>query len=128
MTQPRPPAPKRVTVTGPRTKASRRPVRYAVSQDVDQQTELGEVYVRSLMRDLLRAGLFVIVLVGGGLAALPVAFRLWPSLRTVEVLGFELPWLIMAVLVYPVVVFAGWRYMRRADRIERDFANLVERS
>ena len=44
----------------------------------------------------------------------------------ITVAGVPLPWLILGVGVYPVLVLLGWRYVRRAERTERAFARLVQ--
>ncbi|MGH3341606.1 MAG: hypothetical protein ACRDPK_01745 [Carbonactinosporaceae bacterium] len=119
---------RRVVVTNPRTRASRRPRPYPVAREIDEQTELGEVYVRSLVRTQLRLGLLVCAVMGGLLGGLPLLFALLPALREVRVLGIQLPWLLLGVLVYPVLIAAAWYYVRQAERNERDFAELVERS
>ena len=36
-----------------------------------------------------------------------------------------LGWLLLGVVVYPTLVVLGWAYIRRAERNERDFAELV---
>jgi hypothetical protein len=64
------------------------------------------------------------VLLGG----LPLLFALAPGLRAIELLGLPLPWLLLGVLVYPGLVVAAWWYVRGAERNERDFVELVERS
>ena len=51
-----------------------------------------------------------------------------PALGRVTVLGVPLPWLLLGALAYPFLVAVGWRYVRGAERNERDFAELVERS
>ena len=33
--------------------------------------------------------------------------------------------LLLGILVYPVLVLLGWRYVRSAERNERDFADLM---
>jgi hypothetical protein len=38
-----------------------------------------------------------------------------------------LPWVILGVLVYPVVALTARYYVRHAEAIERDFADLVDR-
>lgn len=43
-------------------------------------------------------------------------------------LGIGLPWVLLGVVVFPVFVLAGWFYVRQAERSEREFAELVERS
>jgi hypothetical protein len=36
------------------------------------------------------------------------------------------PWLLLGFLVYPFLILLGWRYIRRAEDNERDFADLIE--
>ncbi len=118
--------PPRVRITSPRTSArSARPT--AGTQEIDAQTGLGEVYMRSLLRTQLRLALAVLALVVGPLAALPLVFTLAPGVREVSVLGLPLPWLLLGVLVHPVLVGTGWWYARRAELAETAFAELVER-
>ena len=61
------------------------------------------------------------------IGSLPLVFHLVPGLADVDVIGMPLPWLLLGVVVYPVLVLLGWRYVRSAERNERDFADLVER-
>jgi len=44
------------------------------------------------------------------------------------VLGLELPWLLLGVLSYPVIVGIAVVYIRLAEQNEDDFAELVDRS
>jgi hypothetical protein len=46
----------------------------------------------------------------------------------VVVLGLPLPWLVLGLAVYPVVVLVGCYYVWRVERTEREFADLVEQS
>ena len=62
------------------------------------------------------------------LGGLPLLFAVLPATRDAQVLGLPLPWLLLGVLVYPVMALGGWLYVRLAERHERDFAELVERS
>lgn len=115
----------RVRVTAPqRVQRSRRRTGAA---EIDAQSELGEIYLSSLLRSQLRPALLVLgalVVIGGGL---PLLFALAPSLREVTLLGMPLPWLILGVGVYPVFWLLGWLYLRSAERNEADFAEAVER-
>jgi len=124
----RPTAPRRVVVTSPRTRAVRRPAVRPATREIDEQTGVGEVLMRSLLRAQLRLGLGTLgacaVLLGG----LPLVFALAPELRDVQLLGLPLPWLLLGVLVYPSLALGAWWYVRAAERNERDFAELVERS
>ena len=123
--------PRRVLVTSPRTRAPQvvqvvRP--WPVVQDIDEQTELGAVYVRSLMRAQLRlaliTSLIVLMVVGG----LPLLFALVPELSGLRIHGVPVPWLVLALCIQPVwIVTAAW-HVRQAERTERDFTEVVERS
>lgn len=119
---------RRVTVSGPRSEAPRVALRWPVARDIDEQTELGVLYVRSLVRAQLRTASVtcgVVAAVSGGLLLL---FHCLPGLSGVRVFGIPLPWLILGLCVQPVWVgLAAWQ-VRQAERTERDFAEFVERS
>jgi len=38
-----------------------------------------------------------------------------------------LPWLLLGLLAYPLLVGLGWAYVRRAERNEQVFSELVDR-
>ena len=118
--------PRRVRVTSPRTGATRRR-RVTGASEIDAQTELGEVYMTSLLRSQLRLALLVLGAVGVLVAGLPLVFTVFPGLVDVQVLGMPLPWVLLAFAVYPVLLGLGWLYVRAAERNERDFAEVVER-
>jgi hypothetical protein len=84
--------------------------------------------MRSLIRTQRTLGLLVVGLVAGGLATLPLVFTFAPAVSRTEVFGIGLPWVLLGVVVFPVFVLAGWFYVRQAERSEREFAELVERS
>jgi hypothetical protein len=118
--------PRRVAVTSPRTRAAARP-RYPVTQEIDEQTRLGEVYMRTLIRSQLRLALFVCTALACLVGGLPVMFVLAPQLREARLLGVPLPWALLAGLIYPTFVGCAWWYVRQAERTEQDFADLVDR-
>lgn len=119
--------PRRVVVTAPQVRATRRPPLTSPTREIDEQSAVGEVYMRSLLRTQLRLALLVCAAFGLLLGGLPLLFRLVPSTRTMHVLGLPLPWLLLGVVVYPCFVLGGWLYVRAAEHTERDFADLVER-
>lgn len=119
---------RRVVVTGPRNHRGRQARHYAVSREIDEQTALGEVFMRSLVRAQLRLALLICAGLTFLLGGLPLLFTLAPRLREIEVFGVDLPWLLLGVLVYPLLVAGAWFYVRQAERNERDFSELVERS
>jgi hypothetical protein len=121
------PAKQRVLVTSPRMTARPRPPSRSGTRDIAEQTGVGEVYTRSLLRTQLRIGLSAVALTLLGIGALPALFALEPQLAGVRVLTAPLPWLLAGVAVYPLLVGVAWWYVRAAERAEREFADLVER-
>ena len=120
-----PPLP-RVRVTSPRATATRRR-RVTGASEIDAQTDLGEVYMSSLLRSQLRLALLVLAALAVLVAGLPFLFTVAPALVDVHVVGVPLPWLLLAGGVYPFLLLLGWLYVRAAERNERDFAEVVER-
>jgi len=114
----------RVRVTGPPRHAT---AGRAASRlgDVHEQTPLGDVYLRSLLRAQIGLGVRLLLLLVATLGVLPLVFHLAPGLVDVRVLGLPLPWLLLGVLVHPFLLLLAWRYVRRAERNEQVFAELV---
>jgi hypothetical protein len=118
---------RRVAVTSPRTAAGQRarPIRRRRDELADQ-TGVGEVLIRSLIRAQLGLALrvlgVVVVLLGGP----PLIFALFPAAGRFEIGGVGLPWLLLGVAAFPLLVLLGLVYMRQAERHEREFAELVE--
>lgn len=117
-----PPDRVRVRVTGPR---AGHPRSASVAAEIDAQTELGAVYIRSLIRSQLRlaGGIFVVLAATVGL--LPVAFHVFPDLLTTHLVGIPVPWMVLGFGVYPVLIVLARVYVRRAERNEKDFNDLV---
>ncbi|MFC6706314.1 hypothetical protein [Flexivirga alba] len=97
----------------------------AMSEEIDAQSMLGEALLRSLMRTQLRLAAVVLVLLAVTLGSLPLIFDLLPGIRRLHVLGIPLPWLLLGVLVYPVLLGLGWFYVRYAERNEAGFVRLI---
>lgn len=117
-------APERVRVTGPpRRRASA--VRHAGTREIDSETALGEVFMRSLLREQLRLAIAVLVALALSLGMLPLVFHLVPDLAEIRLLHVPVAWVLLGVLAYPWLVFLGWMYIRRAEANETDFAALL---
>lgn len=116
---------------GPRVRVQRRRNAAAdvaaMSQEIDAQSMLGEALLRSLMRAQLRLAAVVLFLLAVTLGSLPLAFDVLPGIRRLHVVGIPLPWLLLGVLVYPVLLGLGWFYVRYAERNEAGFMRLVGR-
>lgn len=120
--------PSRITVTSPRTSAVRRPPGRSALRALDEQDLVGELLVRSLVRAQLTLALRMLAVLAALLGGLPLLFAVAPVTRDVQLLGLPLPWLALGVLVYPALLLGGGVYLRLAERNERDFTELVERS
>jgi hypothetical protein len=97
-------------------------------REIEEQTGVGDVLLGGLIRAQLGLAVRLGLLVGGMFGALPLLFALAPSLGRFRLLGLELPWLLLGVLSYPLLVGAAVVYVRLAERNEQDFADLVNRS
>jgi hypothetical protein len=115
--------PVRVRVTGPRLDRARTT---SVASEIDAQSEVGEIYMRSLMRTQLRLALGVVLMLVVSVGGLPLLFDLVPGVRRAQVLGLPLPWLLLGVGVYPVLIGLAWFYVRRAERNEAAFHDMVD--
>jgi hypothetical protein len=122
-----PPPPRRVVVTHPSTRAARRS-RRTVVRDIDEQTVVGELLIRSLVRAQLILAIRIVAIFAALLGGLPLLFAVSSTARSLRVMGIPLPWLVLGVLVYPVLIAGGWLYTRLAERNERDFLDVVDRS
>lgn len=120
MTQQPPP---RVRVTGPPRRTAAPARRRA--EDIDEGTALGAVYVGSLLRAQLGLAARVLLVLGVTVGLLPLLFFAFPGLDEVALAGVPLPWVLLAVLVYPWLVVLGWRFVRSAERHEREFVDLL---
>ena len=119
--------PRRVRVTSPRTGAAR-VQQVPVAREIDAQTALGEVYMSSLLRSQLRLALLALTTLVVGVGGIPLLFWLAPGLSTVDVLAVPLPWFLLAFAVYPFLFVIGWLYVRAAERNERTFTDVLDRS
>ena len=116
--------PPRVRVTGPPRPAVRRPLPRA--REIDEETRLGEIFMGSLLREQLRLALATLALLALGVGSLPLVFHLAPDLADVRFAGMPVPWVLLAFAVYPFLFLLAWRYVRVAERNERDFTALMD--
>ncbi|MFZ2178747.1 MAG: hypothetical protein WAW17_32900 [Rhodococcus sp. (in: high G+C Gram-positive bacteria)] len=93
--------------------------------EVQEQTEVGEAMIRGLVRTQLGLAIRLALLAVVLLCSIPLLF-LFPAFSEVSILGIRLPWLVLGVLVYPVLLLIGWIYIRQAERNEQEFADLVD--
>ncbi len=97
-------------------------------QEIEEQTQVGDVLVRGLIRAQLGLALRLSLVVAAFFGSLPLLFALAPGIAEVRLFGLTLPWLLLGVLAYPFVIAVAWVHVRLAERNEQDFTELVERS
>jgi hypothetical protein len=116
---------RRVAVTAPRRHRTGGYSARARAADLHAQPPLGQLYLRSLVRNQLRLALGVLAVLAAVLGGLPLAFALIPGLRTAELAGIRLPWLLLGVVAYPLLVGAASFHVHHAERVEGDFTDLL---
>ncbi|KIQ15977.1 hypothetical protein ASG56_04065 [Rhodococcus sp. Leaf7] len=94
--------------------------------EVQEQTEVGEAMINGLVRTQLALALRTAAVVVLLLGIVPVVWVLAPAAGAVQVLGIGLPWWLLAVGSYPLLLVAGYRFVRSAERNEQEFTELVE--
>ncbi|MBT2247147.1 hypothetical protein JHV56_00345 [Arthrobacter sp. BHU FT2] len=111
----------RVRVTAPATAA--RPAKE--SREAAQESDVGQVFVRSLIRSQLRLALVV----AGGflviLGAFPLLLAAVPGLAEIRIAGIPFGWLLLGVGIYPVIGLSAWLYTRTAARNEARYRDLA---
>ncbi|OQQ29216.1 hypothetical protein A5N78_07490 [Prescottella equi] len=116
-----PPARERVVL------AKRRGARMVRTRvEVQEQTEIGDAMIRGLVRAQLSLATRVAAAVGLLFAVVPVLLLVFPDVADVVVFGVRLPWLLAVSVPLPILLGAGWFYIRAAERNEQDFADLVD--
>lgn len=115
--------PERVRITGPPRRPTKRRTR---GGEIDDQTALGGVLMGSLLRAQLRLALGVLLPLALLVGSIPLTFHLWPEFATIEVLRVPVAWVLLGFAAYPALFLFGAAYVRRAERNERDFAELLE--
>jgi hypothetical protein len=118
---------RRVRITHPRTEAARRAPTRTVSREIDEQTRLGEVYMSSLIHSQRRLAIIVCGLTAAVLGGTALLGAFAPRLGDVHLFGLPVPWLVLAIAVYPVLIGLALYTVRQAERNERDFIELALR-
>ena len=95
------------------------------SREAAQDSEVGQVFVRSLIRSQLRLALVV----AGGflliLAAFPLILIAVPGLADTRIAGIPFDWLLLGIGIYPVIGLSAWLYVRTAARNEARYRDLA---
>ena len=117
---PDPSGPRRVRVVAPAGSPLRSP-------GPSTHGPAGDFYVRALVRSQLRLALsvafgFLVLLVG-----LAVLVATWPQIHEIRLATIPLPWLILGVGVYPILMFGAFLFNRAAARNEDRYRDIAGR-
>jgi hypothetical protein len=97
----------------------------AASREAAEESDAGQVFVRSLIRSQLRLG----VVVAAGflliLTAFPLMLGMVPGLAESTIMGLPFDWVLLGAGIYPVVGLSAWLYIRTAARNESRYRDLV---
>lgn len=94
--------------------------------EVQEQTEVGDAMIRGLVRAQLSLALRVAGVVALLFGAIPLLLIAFPAVADASALGVRMPWLLAGCLAVPILLAAGWFYIRAAERNEQDFTDLVD--
>ncbi|NUP59096.1 MAG: DUF485 domain-containing protein [Pseudarthrobacter sp.] len=118
----------RVRVTAPHTGQGlpgQRAAGPVESRETAQDSDVGQVFVRSLIRSQLRLALVVAAGFLLILAAFPLLLVLAPGLAETGIAGVPFGWLLLGVGIYPVIGLSAWLYVRTAARNEARYRDLA---
>ena len=95
-------------------------------RDLEEQTPVGAIFLGALMRRQLVLSLRVAATLVLALGIQPVVAWLWPAYGMVRVFSIPLPWLVLGVGSYPLMIALGLYYVRHAETIDDEFSELLE--
>jgi hypothetical protein len=119
--------PPRVRVTHPRTDAARRAPQRPAAREIDEQTQVGDVFMSSLIRSQRRLAVLVCAAIAILLVGIVIVDSYVPQLMRIRIVGVPLAWVVLGLIVYPVLIGLGWLAVRSAERSEQNFLDLVRR-
>ena len=97
----------------------------AAAHEAAEESDAGQLFVRSLIRSQLRLGLVV----GLGflliLLAFPLMLGLVPGLADSTIAGLPFDWVLLGAGIYPVIGLSAWLYVRTATRNEARYRDLA---
>ena len=97
----------------------------AASLDAEEETDAGQLFVRSLIRSQLRLGLVVALGFLLIMLAFPLMLGLVPGLADSTIAGLPFDWVLLGAGIYPVIGLSAWLYVRTAARNEARYRDLA---
>ena len=95
------------------------------AREAAEESDAGQVFVRSLIRSQLRLG----IVVAAGFLLIQLAFALMlglvPGLAELRIAGLPFDWVLLGAGIYPVIGLSAWLYVRTAARNESRYRDLA---
>ena len=109
--------------------ADRRPAPLPVQRaaEVTEQTAIGRELVRGLVRAQLAASLRIAGVALLLFGPLPALFTFVPAAADLRLFGIPIAWWVLGLVAYPVLYVLAKVHRRQAERIEREFTELLDR-
>jgi len=97
----------------------------AASREAEEESDAGQLFVRSLIRSQLRLGLVVALGFLLIMFAFPLMLGLVPGLADSTIAGLPFDWVLLGAGIYPVIGLSAWLYVRTAARNEARYRDLA---
>ena len=95
-------------------------------QEVAEQTTYGAVFLNDLIRRQRALSLSVAIVFLVIIFSFPLLTFFLRSLTAFEILGFEVSWLALGILIYPLIWALAFYFVSTAEKYEEDFIRLVK--
>ncbi|SDP08810.1 hypothetical protein SAMN04487914_10390 [Arthrobacter sp. ok909] len=97
----------------------------AALREAAEESDAGQLFVRSLIRSQLRLALVVALGFLLILLAFPLMLGLVPGLADSTIAGLPFDWVLLGAGIYPVIGLSAWLYVRTAARNEARYRDLA---
>ena len=97
----------------------------AAPHEAAEESDAGQLFVRSLIRSQLRLGLVVALGFLLILLAFPLMLGLVPGLADSTIAGLPFDWVLLGAGIYPVIGLSAWLFVRTAARNEARYRDLA---
>ncbi|MGA9775484.1 MAG: hypothetical protein WBU92_06135 [Candidatus Dormiibacterota bacterium] len=94
-------------------------------REFSEQTEVGGVFLQALMRRQLRLSLTIALAFGAFLGVQPLLSAVWSPWTSWRLFGVPVTWLVLGVGSYPLLIWLGRHYVRRAEEVDEEFTDLL---
>src|SRR5437764_7954923 len=94
-------------------------------RELREQTPVGEIFLGALMRRQLSLSLGVAAGLVVLLGVQPLVAWAWPAYGAIALFGIPLPWLVLGLASYPLMVALGLYCVRKAETIDAAFSELL---